>query len=223
MDLKSYYEWYNRDDPSSTYHPEDEVTLPHRLAWFLKHIPSGAKVLDYGCGEGVVLAGLSQRGDIDPDSWGVDISENAIKKSASRFPNLKFACTNPDGVTHFPSESFDAIVATEVIEHLFDADGAFREFHRLLRPSGRLLLSCPYHGPLKDLALLLTGKMDSHYHNPYSSHIRFYSPKTLRLVHEKNGFRILERSGVGRVSFLWKSMVTVAVKQEKHSSPPTQL
>ncbi len=222
MDLKSYYEWYNRIDPGSAYRSEDEPTLPQRLNWFLKSTPPGSRVLDYGCGEGVVLAGLQEQVRIHEDSCGVDLSENAVRKASARFPKLKFIATNPDGIAPFANESFDVIIATEVIEHLFDADGAFQEFHRLLRPSGRLLLSCPYHGPLKDLALLLTGKMDSHYHDPYSPHIRFYSPKTLRLVHEKNGFRILERSGVGRVSFLWKSMVTVAVKQEKDSSPPTQ-
>jgi hypothetical protein len=63
MEFKSYYEWYNRDDPSSTYRPESETTFPQRLAWFLNHTPSGSKVLDYGCGEGILLDRLNERGN----------------------------------------------------------------------------------------------------------------------------------------------------------------
>lgn len=213
MDAKRYYEWVNRCSPSFTYRPEDEVTFPQRLAWFLKNTPPGSKVLDYGCGEGVLLEGLCEKGEIHADSLGVDISENAIKKASVRFPNLKFACTNSDGATSFPDESFDVVIATEVIEHIFDTDGAFEEFRRLLRPSGRLLLSCPYHGFFKDLAILLSGRMAKHYHDPYSSHIRYYSPATLRSVHEKHGFRLIKQSGVGRIPFLWNSTVTAAVKK----------
>ena len=212
MDAKTYYEWYNREDPFSPYHPEKETTFSLRLDWFIRNIPPQSKILDYGCGEGVALAGLSEKGNIHTDSCGVDIAENAVKKASTRFPELKFLQTNPDGTTSFADESFDAIVASEVIEHIFDTDGVFKEFRRLLRPSGRLLLSCPYHGFLKDLAILLAGKMDAHYHDPYSQHIRYYSRVTLRLIHERHGFHLIKQSGVGRIPFLWNSMVTLAIK-----------
>ena len=215
MDTKSYYEWYNQDDPSSTYHPEDEVTFTQRLAWFSRNTPPGSKTLDYGCGEGIVLAGLHEKGIASSESCGVDISENAVKKASARFPSLRFSTTHPDGTTAFPDESFDAIVATEVIEHVFDTDGAFAEFHRLLRPSGLLLLSCPYHGFFKDLALLLTARMDRHYRDPYSGHIRYYSFRTLQRVHQKHQFCLVKQGGVGRFPFLWNSMVTVAIKEPR--------
>ncbi len=219
MDAKQYYEWYNRDNPSSAYTPENEATFSQRLAWFLKNIPPEARVLDYGCGEGVLLASLSRQGNIHAESCGVDIAENAIRKASARFPELKFSCTSRNGTVPFPDESYDAIVASEVIEHIFDADGLFKEFRRLLRPCGRLLLSCPYHGFLKDLAILLSGKMDKHYHDPRSSHIRYYSPATLRAVHEKHGLRLIKQNGVGRVPFLWNSMVTVATKHAEGPKP----
>ena len=100
-DLKTYYEQYNRDDPLSTYKPEEEGTFSQRPAWFSRHIPRGAKVLDYGCGEGVLLAGLAQPLQLHPDSCGVDISENAVRKAAFRFPHLKFVPTSPTGAILF--------------------------------------------------------------------------------------------------------------------------
>ena len=57
------------------------------------------------------------------------------------------------------------------------------------------------------------GRMDKHYHDPYSNHIRYYSFRTLKMIHEKHGFRISERGGVGRIPFLWNSMLTLAIKQ----------
>lgn len=215
MNAKHYYEWYNRNNPASKYDPKDETTFSQRLAWFSENIPPGSRVLDFGCGEGVILAGLCEKGVAHPDSCGVDISENAVKKATNRFKGLKFFNTHSDGTTNLPAGEFDAVVASEVIEHVFDTDGIFAEFHRLLRPSGRLLLSCPYHGFFKDLAVLLTGGMDRHYHDPYSSHVRYYSPNTLRLVHQKRGFRLVKQGGVGRFPFLWNSMVSVAVKEPR--------
>lgn len=188
MDAKAYYEWYNREDPLSGYRPEDEVTFAQRLAWFSKSMLPGRRVLDYGCGEGVLLAGLREGGIANAESCGVDISKNAVKKAAARFPGLCFSATRPDGAADFPAASFDAVVATEVIERVFDTDAVFREFHRLLRPEGLLLLSCPYHGFLKDLALLVTGGMERHYRDPYSCHIRYYSRNALRGVHQKTDF-----------------------------------
>ncbi|PIQ81491.1 MAG: SAM-dependent methyltransferase [Candidatus Omnitrophica bacterium CG11_big_fil_rev_8_21_14_0_20_64_10] len=213
MDAKRYYEWYNRDDPSSLYRPEDEITFAQRLSWFSKNIPPKSRILDYGCGEGVLLAELHKNGIAGPESCGVDISENAVGRASIRFPYLRFLATHPNGITAFPDGSFDTVIATEVVEHVFDTDATFSEFHRLLRPGGTLLLSCPYHGFLKDLVILLTGRMDAHYHDPYSPHIRYYTPATLLSVHRKHGFRLVKQDGVGRFPCLWNSMVTAAVKQ----------
>ena len=213
MDLKTYYEHYNRVDPSSTYRPEHEATIAGRVAWFSGRIPAGAKVVEYGCGEGVVLGALADRLKLHPDSQGVDISEQAAAKAAARFPKLKFASLSPAGAIPSPDGFFDAVVASEVIEHVFDTDGMMKELARVLRPSGLLLLSCPYHGFLKDLGLVLTGGMDEHYHNPRSTHIRYYSKKTLARTLASHGFRPAEWGGVGRLPFLWKSILAAAVKR----------
>jgi SAM-dependent methyltransferase len=56
---------------------------------------------------------------------------------------------------HFiPSEAFDVIVCTDVLEHTLRPFDAVAEIHRLLKPEGVLLLSTPFdfriHGPLPD-------------------------------------------------------------------------
>ena len=47
-----------------------------------------------------------------------------------------------------PDETFDTVISCETIEHLVDPVGAMREFYRMLRPGGRVVLTTPnYMGP----------------------------------------------------------------------------
>ena len=213
MEVKKYFEWFNRHDPSSTYDPVRDDTYAARLAWFSRHVPDGARVLDDGCGEGVILGGLSQRRTLHQDSWGVDLAENAVRKASARYPKLQFRATHPDGTLPFPQGAFDVVVASEMIDHLWDPRGLFREFARVLKPRGRVLLSTGYHGVLKDLTVLLSGHMDAHYHDPRSDKIRHYSLATLRSVLEECGFTVTAWGGVGRIPGWWKCLVVAADKR----------
>lgn len=111
-------------------------------------------------------------------------------------------------------EPFDAVVSTEVIEHLFAPHLLPMYARDCLREGGYLILSTPYHGYLKDLALSISDNWDSH-HTPlwHGGHIKFWSRATLTQLLSEHGFRVLGFSGVGRLPYLWKSMVLIAKKQ----------
>jgi len=74
-----------------------------------------------------------------------------------------------------------------------------------------LVISTPYHGYIKNLALSVFDKWDSH-HTPlwHGGHIKFWSRKTLTQLLEDNGFKVIGFSGVGRIPYLWKSMILIA-------------
>jgi 2-polyprenyl-3-methyl-5-hydroxy-6-metoxy-1,4-benzoquinol methylase len=57
-----------------------------------------------------------------------------------------------------PDAAFDTIVCIEVIEHLENPRAGFREFHRLLRPGGNLILTTPNQESLRSLASLVLGR-----------------------------------------------------------------
>lgn len=105
------------------------------------------------------------------------------------------------------------MVSTEVIEHLFSPHLLPRFAAGVLKPGGWLVISTPYHGYLKNLALSLVDKWDDH-HTPlwHGGHIKFWSRATLSRLLEENGFVVEGFSGVGRLPWLWKSMVLVARK-----------
>ena len=97
------------------------------------------------------------------------------------------------------------------IEHLFTPHRLPDYAHSVLREGGYLVVSTPYHGYLKNLLLSLFDKWDYHHKSPcVGGHIKFWSRATLTELLEDHGFRVLGFSGVGRLPFLWKSMILVA-------------
>lgn len=106
---------------------------------------------------------------------------------------------------------FDAVLSTEVIEHLFLPAALPRFARAVLKPGGHLIVTTPYHGYLKNLLICLAGHWDSH-HTPLwdGGHIKFWSYRSLSAVLRANGFDVAEFRGAGRVYGLWKSMVVTA-------------
>ena len=99
------------------------------------------KILDVGCGDGYITSLFFEK---FKDVVGIDISETAIKIAREKNPGVTFAvasCTN----LPFSDESFDTIVASEVIEHLNYNDGKsfLKEARRVLTPKGRIIISTP--------------------------------------------------------------------------------
>ncbi|WP_256993192.1 hypothetical protein [Methylococcus capsulatus] len=78
---------------------------------------------------------------------------------------------------------------------------------------GTAIVSTPYHGYWKNLALALSGKMDAHFTALWDhGHIKFWSMKTLSLLLEEAGFRDIRFERVGRLPALAKAMIAVARK-----------
>lgn len=105
------------------------------------------------------------------------------------------------------------MVSTEVVEHLYQPRRLVQNAFRLLRPSGYFIVSTPYHGYVKNLALALSGKLDSHFTALWDGgHIKFWSRETLSAMLIEEGFTELRFLGAGRVPYIWKSMILIARK-----------
>ncbi|MGZ2432543.1 2-polyprenyl-3-methyl-5-hydroxy-6-metoxy-1,4-benzoquinol methylase [Rhizobium redzepovicii] len=83
----------------------------------------------------------------------------------------------------------------------------------LVKPGGVAVMSTPYHGYLKNLALATMGKMDDHF-MPLKDHghIKFWSKDTLSMLLLDAGFDNVRFRYVGRIPVLAKSMIAVAQK-----------
>lgn len=174
----------------------------------------GAKrVADVGSGNGALCAELARAGceavGVEYDRQGVDLAR--ISYPGQRFYN--YGVQDDPGELLFREGRFDAVVSTEVIEHLFSPHLLPIYARGILKDGGHLILTTPYHGYLKNLALAIFGCWDTH-HTPlwHGGHIKFWSRATLTQLLAENGFQVIGFTGVGRVPYLWKSMVLVAVK-----------
>jgi len=178
-------------------------------------------ILDLGCGNGTIALKLLEEGF---DIYGVDASETGISMANKLYHKNELSYeTDRFFVADFDERwggilgdvRFDTIISTQVIEHVYSPKSYIGLCKSILPPNGILIITTPYHGYFKNLALALTGKMDQHFTALWEGgHIKFFSKKTMGSLLQANGFNILKFEGLGRVPFLWKSLLVVARRQE---------
>lgn len=152
------------------------------------------KVLDVPTGTGVLAHRLKKIGfevsccDIDPTYFSAEDLTLDIGDLNQSLP--------------YPAESFDLVVCVEGIEHLENPFNAIREFSRVLKPGGKIILTLPnYLNIERRLRFLVTGlfsKIPSpkklgkdRFEHLYMLHLIPLTYPTLKLMMEHSGFKIL--------------------------------
>jgi SAM-dependent methyltransferase len=104
---------------------------------------STTRILDIGCGDGGLLLEVIKRAGASL-YVGVELSIGRLRLAQERLGN-PVGLLQIDGRAHLPfgDQSFDLIFITEVIEHLKDPGSLLNEVHRILKSSGRLILTTP--------------------------------------------------------------------------------
>ncbi len=171
-------------------------------------------IVDIGAGNGRLCTHLKALCD---RVVGVEVDARGVEIARRQNPELQFYNLGVQGdpeTVLVEQEKFEAAISTEVVEHLFAPHLLPQFAGSLLADDGVLIITTPYHGYLKNLALSLLNKWDDHHTALWhGGHIKFWSKKTLTSLLNDNGFDVIEFSGVGRVPLLWKSMVLVARKR----------
>lgn len=137
-------------------------------------LPPAARVIDVGCGTGDNLAALDAAAG--GPVVGVELSPYAIRH-APRSPQgaVRVGVARAEHLP-FPDACADLVTSMDVIEHL-DDDAALADYHRVLRPGGKLLLTVPaYQWLWSD-------------HDVWAAHRRRYSRRSLVGAVERAGFR----------------------------------
>jgi len=172
----------------------------------------GLTILDVGCGNGYIAFQLEAMGH---NVIGIDASEDGIAIARKAHPEMRFEVHSAyDDLTGFVAD-VDVVVSSEVIEHLYRPKIFLENAFKVLRPGGYIILTTPYHGYLKNLALGLFNGWDKHHAvEREGGHIKFFSEKTLSRMLNACGFDNIIFHNAGRVRWLWKSMVCRARKPE---------
>ena len=165
-------------------------------------------LFEIGCGNGYVAAELARLGwqvtATEVSTEGVAVARREYGSSGVRFEQASIYDT--DLTTRF--NQFDVAISIEVIEHLQYPRELFRKSFELLKPGGTLIVTTPYHGYLKNLAIAVTGGWDAHFGVDWDvGHIKFFSPPTLGSMACECGFVNPRWRGLGRIPGFWKSFL----------------
>ena len=117
-----------------------------RVKWIeetLKKIPDGLTILDAGAGESQFKKFCGHLKYIAQD-FGQYQGTGEIGLQTGEWDNTKLDIVSDIMSIPLPDHSIDAIMCTEVLEHIPDPVGAIKEFARLVKPKGYLLLTAPF-------------------------------------------------------------------------------
>ena len=139
-------------------------------------LKTNSRILDAGCGTGGNMRILAQFGNV----IGIDNSPEAIKFCKKRgFENIQLKNIENTG---FSDNSFDLIVALDLLEHLDNDVEVLKEFHRVLKKDGYILISVPAYQ-------FLWSEHDVAVH-----HKRRYSMKEINKCLLKANFQIIRKT-----------------------------
>ena len=114
----------------------------------------GEKILDVGCASGSVSKYIAELGY---KVHGIDVLETSIDIAKEFFNHENTTYEVRDIIKDpFPDNSFDCILFLETIEHVENPADFFKEFHRILKPKGCLILSTPNATSLKNMLYALS-------------------------------------------------------------------
>lgn len=150
-----------------------------RVKWIektLKNIPAGLTILDAGAGECQFKKYCSHLNYIAQD-FAQYKGEGNIGLQTGNWDNTQLDIISDITAIPLPENAVDAIMCTEVLEHIPDPVAAIKEFNRLLKPNGYLLITAPFTS--------LTHFAPYHFASGLS---RFFYEKHL----VENGFEIIE-------------------------------
>lgn len=171
----------------------------------------GARILDVGCGNGNIAKGI---GSLGYEVLGIDFSENAIRyaRSKNTLPNVKFQVCSAEEVTQ--GDQYDAVICSEVLEHLHDPTRLMTTLAKILQPNAILIATVPNGiGPRELLitrpvqhlnkswmaSLVSASKRVMGYHNTtvqsYSedlTHVQFFTKNAFTQLISSHGFDLLQ-------------------------------
>jgi methionine biosynthesis protein MetW len=181
-----------RDNRSAAYLPGENFRVDKALSV----IGKGWRVLDIGCGTGILLAQLKKQSE---EVHGIDISGEAVAVACQNGVHASVVDLNAD-LLPYEDGFFNAVTMLSTLQYFIDLDKTLRECNRVISPNGLLLLSVPNMraywriGKLIFMGIFPKVSMDSEGYDGGTLH--YFTFSDLKELLHKNGFVVLQAHGI---------------------------
>lgn len=182
MDNKTFQkEHFEKYDYESEYDWDSDK----RIKVLLKLMPnSNGKLLDIGCNYGKTCEFFRDKGY---EVSGIDISEKAVAKAKAKGFDVRLGDITKN--LPYTDNSFEAVFIGEVLEHILNPKFLLTEAYRLLKKKkGVLYITVPNISSLRNIFLILFGRLPAHSCDYDSTHIRDFCKRDLHHLLSSIGF-----------------------------------
>ena len=167
-------------------------TLRPDLALIASRVPTGARVLDIGCGDGTLLAHLRTSKGVD--GRGIELERPRVAEALARGVPVIQGDADRD-LTHYPDKSFDVTILSKTLQATRDTAGVLRN---LVRIGNRAIVSVPNFGHWRARwQLAVEGRMPVNRHMPYewwdTPNIHFCTIRDFDALAKHVNARVVER------------------------------
>jgi len=185
-------------DYFSSPHPVDADVWQRLRSAVIRYlnIRSGMHIVDVGSGGGWLTRHMN---DKSVSVTSIDLSFKNVKRVTAENNStglLADAATLP-----FSNESVDAVIASEVIEHLNDPEKAIAEFIRILKPGGRVIITTPYKEDIKQHVCIHCNKL-----TPANAHLHSFDESRLVTMFSHGGAHEIFYRRIGNKAFIFSRL-----------------
>jgi 2-polyprenyl-3-methyl-5-hydroxy-6-metoxy-1,4-benzoquinol methylase len=182
-EVRAFYPGEYYGEPGTKFQPlvERLVRLvgERHISFLSRGLEPGARILDVGCGRGVILGALADRGF---EVHGVEVSATAARGADPR-AEIRIAPGLADA--GYGESTFDEVVIWHVLEHLDDPRGTLEEVRRVLRPGSRLIVAVPNFSSLQ-----ARWAGSAWFHLDLPRHLHHFPLQTLSELLRTTGFEV---------------------------------
>jgi 2-polyprenyl-6-hydroxyphenyl methylase/3-demethylubiquinone-9 3-methyltransferase len=188
--------WWDRE---SEFKPLHEIN-PLRVAYIERQAQgvAGKKILDVGCGGGILAEALAHKGAV---VTGIDMAELSLKVAKMHLHEsgleVDYQLSTVEDFAQQNAAQFDIVTCLEMLEHVPDPASIIASASRLLKPDGMLCLSTLNRNP-KSFALAILGAEYILRMLPRGTHEykKFIKPSELAATLRANGMQLRDITGI---------------------------
>ncbi|KAM6278898.1 ubiquinone biosynthesis O-methyltransferase, mitochondrial isoform 2-T5 [Porphyrio hochstetteri] len=224
--------WWDEDGEYSALHSMNDIRVPFIRDTLLSMSSnyslgsplSGVKILDVGCGGGLLSEPLGRLGasvtGIDPLEDNIRTAERHKSFDPVLAKRIQYKCSSLEEIVEESMETFDVIVASEVVEHVADLEMFIKCCFQLLKPEGSLFITTINKTQLSYiLGIVVAEKIVGIVPEGTHEWEKFVPPEELEHLLESNGFSVKAVNGMlyNPLSGSWSWMENTSINYAMHA------